>query len=539
MFEFFSWELFFSIFAALALFLYGIDNFSKEVQKALGENFRNLLSKLTQFPVVGVFLGAIVTAIVQSSAATTVITVSLVNAGVLSFGQTLGIIIGSNIGTTITSQLVALNLTYVAPIFIVIGFVIDIFGRKYKFVGKPLFYFGLVFFSLNLLSVTVQPFVRDPFILDLFSNLSSPLLGVVVGFIFTVMMQSSSVTSGVIIVLAQSGLVTFAQGLPIILGANIGSTTTSLIASRKMDLFARRTAIAHTFFNVVGVLLILPFLIPFSDLVISFGGNEAQMIANAHVLFNVFTAIVFLIIINYWKKAIEFLVPGDEKEIVFKTKYLPNKIPEDTTLAFKLVESEMRNAIDITHDTFRAAVESLDTKDDLKKQNYLFSRVTKLVSLGDFINKKIQIFLFDISKRKLGDNSAQKLGIYVRSLSEIKRIQNLASDISNLNQLAIEKNANLARSYVVEFKEIYSLLDKNLEYLSKEYPNISKACFSKMQINDAILREKLTKAYHNQIKEISKESESTDQTFLELLSIIESAASRIRELRKMNEKRTN
>jgi len=535
MFEFFSWEIVFSIFAALALFLYGIDNFSKEVQKSLGENFRNLLAKLTQFPIVGVFLGAIVTAIVQSSAATTVITVSLVNAGVLSFGQTLGIIIGSNIGTTITSQLVALNLTYVAPIFIVIGFVIDIIGRKYKFVGKPLFYFGLVFFSLNLLSSSVQPFVSDPFILELFSNLSSPFLAVIVGFIFTVILQSSSVTSGIIIVLAQSGLISFAQGLPIILGANIGSTTTSLIASRKMDLFARRTAIAHTFFNIVGVLIMIPFLIPFSTFVISLGGNEAQMIANAHLLFNIITAIVFLVIINQWKRIIEIIVPGEEKEIVFKTKYLTNKTPSETNEAFVLIESEIRNSIEITLDTFRSSIEALDTKDNLNKQNYLFSRVTKLVSLGEFVNKKIQIALFDLSKRKLGEKSAQKLGVYVRALNEIKRIQNWASDISVLNQLAIEREANLARSYVIEFKEIYALLDKNLEHLSKEFPNINKKCFLEMQKNDAILREKITQAYQNQVKEISQVSESTDQTFLELLSIIESAASRIRELRKMIE----
>jgi len=535
MFEFFSWEIVFSIFAALALFLYGIDNFSKEVQKSLGENFRNLLAKLTQFPIVGVFLGAIVTAIVQSSAATTVITVSLVNAGVLSFGQTLGIIIGSNIGTTITSQLVALNLTYVAPIFIVIGFVIDIIGRKYKFVGKPLFYFGLVFFSLNLLSSSVQPFVSDPFILELFSNLSSPFLAVIVGFIFTVILQSSSVTSGIIIVLAQSGLISFAQGLPIILGANIGSTTTSLIASRKMDLFARRTAIAHTFFNIVGVLIMIPFLIPFSTFVISLGGNEAQMIANAHLLFNIITAIVFLVIINQWKRIIEIIVPGEEKEIVFKTKYLTNKTPSETNEAFVLIESEIRNSIEITLDTFRSSIEALDTKDNLNKQNYLFSRVTKLVSLGEFVNKKIQIALFDLSKRKLGEKSAQKLGVYVRALNEIKRIQNWASDISVLNQLAIEREANLARSYVIEFKEIYALLDKNLEHLSKEFPNINKKCFLEMQKNDAILREKITQAYQNQVKEISQVSESTDQTFLELLSIIESAASRTRELRKMIE----
>ncbi len=535
MFEFFSWEIFFSIFAALALFLYGIDNFSKEVQKSLGENFRNLLAKLTQFPIVGVFLGAIVTAIVQSSAATTVITVSLVNAGVLSFGQTLGIIIGSNIGTTVTSQLVALNLTYIAPIFIVLGFFIDIVGRKYKFIGKPLFYSGLVFFSLNLLSTSVQPFVKDPFVLELFSNLSSPFLAVIVGFIFTVILQSSAVTSGIIIVLAQSGLITFAQGLPIILGANIGSTTTSLIASRKMDLFARRTAIAHTFFNIAGVLIIIPFLIPFSGFIISLGGNEAQMIANAHLLFNIITAIIFLIIINQWKRIIEIIVPGDEKEIVFKTKYLTNKTPKETNEAFVLIESEIRNSIEITLDTFRSSIEALDTKDDINKQNYLFSRVTKLVSLGEFVNKKIQISLFDLSKRKLGEKSAQKLGVYVRALNEVKRIQNWASDVSTLNQLAIEKNANLARSYVIEFKEIYSLLDKNLEHLSKEFPSINKKCFLEMQKNDAILRERITQAYQNQVKEISQVSESTDQTFLELLSIIESAASRTRELRKMLE----
>lgn len=535
MFEVLSIELILSIFSALALFLYGIDHFSKEIQKALGENFRHILSKITAVPLIGAIFGAIVTAVVQSSAATTVITVSLVNAGIISFGQSLGIIIGSNIGTTVTSQLVALNLTAFAPVFIVLGFGIDIFAKKYKFIGKPIFYFGLVFFSLNLLSSSVRPFVQEPEIISLFAELSFIPLAVMVGFIFTVLLQSSSVTSGVIIVLAQSGLISLAQGLPILLGANIGSTTTAIIASRNMDLFAKRTAIAHMFFNIVGVLLIIPFIMPFSEIVISLGGTDAQQIANAHLLFNVFTAIIFLIIIKHWKKAIEIIVPGDEKEIIFKTKFLTQTNPEKTSEAFGLIENEIRNSLEINLESFRTAITSIDISNEEAKNNYYFSKVAKLVSLNEFITKKIQIALFDLSKRKLGEKDAEKLGVYVRALNEIKRIQNWANDVNTISQLSQEKKANIQKSYVLELKEIYSYLDKNIQTISKEFPKINKKSIEEMRKNDAIMRQKLTLAYKNQLVEIAKESESTDGTFLELLSIIESAATRTRELRKMIE----
>ncbi|MCG7844613.1 MAG: Na/Pi symporter, partial [Methanomassiliicoccales archaeon] len=191
-----SWELLFAIVPGLILFLYGIENFSKEIINAVGDRFRETLGKLTKNRWRGAAFGAALTAMVQSSAATTVIAVSLVNAGSIAFSQSLGVIIGANIGTTITAQMVALKLTSFGPIFILAGFVFGLVGGRYKFVGKPLFYFGLVFFGLELVSQTLEPLTGDPQVISLISNLDNFLIALLVGVLFTTAVQSSSVTSG-------------------------------------------------------------------------------------------------------------------------------------------------------------------------------------------------------------------------------------------------------------------------------------------------------------------------------------------------------
>jgi len=235
-----GWELIFSVFPGVILFLFGIENFSKEILAVARGRFAAILGELTTNRYKGLLLGAGITALVQSSAATTVIAINLVNTGTISFTQSLGIIIGSNIGTTIVSQLVAYQLTSFGPVFIIAGFLIGIIGGRYKFLGKPIFYFGLVFFGLYLVSRGIEPFKGDPLVLSILGGIAFLPLAILVGFLVTTAFQSSAVTTGLVVILAQEGMITMPEAVPFLLGANIGSTTTGLFASRGLDLFARR-----------------------------------------------------------------------------------------------------------------------------------------------------------------------------------------------------------------------------------------------------------------------------------------------------------
>jgi phosphate:Na+ symporter len=284
-----------AILPGIILFLYGIEHFSSEILKVSGESFRNLIKKLTKTPSRGLLSGALSTAVIQSSTATTIIALGLVNAGVLSFSNSLGVIFGANIGTAITAHLIAFKITFFAPFLIILGFIISLIGGKYKFLGKPVFYFGLVFFSLNLISTSLV-FLQDaPEILMLFDYLSNVFIAIGVGILLTILFQSSSVTTGLAIVFTLNGIIGFEHALPIVLGSNVGTTATSLIASRTMDLFSRRAAMAHFLFNVLGLLLILPFLSSFIDVMNYIGGDPALKVANAHLIFNLCAGIFFIL----------------------------------------------------------------------------------------------------------------------------------------------------------------------------------------------------------------------------------------------------
>lgn len=250
---------------AIILFVFGLENFSKEIEKITGDHFRKSLSRATKIPVLGVLIGAFVTAVIQSSSATSVITISLVNAGVLSFENSVGIIFGSNIGTTITAQLVAFKLTAFAPLFIIFGFILSLTRSRYSIFGKTIFYFGFVFFSLNLISSSLQPLQNNKILIDVLTKQHNLLYAILFGCLFTSIVQSSSVTTGLAIIFTQQGLLSLENAVPLIMGANIGTTATALIAMFNMDIAAKKTALSHFLFNVGGVLIFTPILFIFGD----------------------------------------------------------------------------------------------------------------------------------------------------------------------------------------------------------------------------------------------------------------------------------
>ncbi|CAA0079468.1 Uncharacterised protein [Halioglobus japonicus] len=293
---------------AVILFIFGLQNFSKEVETLAGEKFRKTLAKATNIPIVGLLIGAVVTAIIQSSSATSVIAIGLVNAGVLSFKNSIGIVFGSNIGTTVTAQLVAFKLTAFAPVLIVAGFFLSLLHSRYSIFGKSIFYFGFVFFSLNLISSSLQPLQNDPVLIGYLIQPQNPLYAILLGCIFTALVQSSSVTTGLAIIFTQQGLMGVENAIPLIMGANIGTSATALIAIFNMDIAAKKTALSHLLFNIGGVLVFLPLFLLFGDHVNRLGTSPAIVLANFHMAFNVLTGLLFIMFINPFARFIDLLL---------------------------------------------------------------------------------------------------------------------------------------------------------------------------------------------------------------------------------------
>ena len=524
------WEIAFAVVPGLILFFYGIENFSREILAVAKGSFAAILGRVTERPILAAILGAVVTALVQSSAATVIITVSLVNAGTLSFVQSLGIIIGASVGTTMTAQLVAFKMTAFGQVLIPIGFLVGIFGRRYRFLGKPLFYFGLVFFSLNLISTALVPFQNDPEIIGLITRFSALPLAILIGFLVTTMVQSSAVTTGLAVVLAQQGLLTLPQAIPLILGAHIGSTTMALIASARMNLYSRRAAVAHFTLNLGGVLLILPFIDPFTELIMTIGGTEAQMVANAHLISNLITATVFLILIRQLGQFVTWLVPGSEPEILMRTHYLEDGIPDDTHHGFELIRKELGYAHGVTLDLFRAVMTYLATSDDADYQ-----RVERLKDLNSHLDGKIGQALREISRRQLADQEATEVVFLVRMSHEIGRLGYLGADLGKFFRKASE-NGNGAFAVLAEKTEsVYRILDANIVGLGRHFPVIDDATVAELRARDVELQLAINWHYREQLICLREKGDRGDSRYLDALSIIEAANAKVRDLRKLAE----
>ena len=287
-------DLFIAVFATVILFLYGLHSFSREVQLLGKERLNEVLGRLTRNRFSGFLLGAFFTAIVQSSSAVTSLAIVLVDAGVISFANSLAVLIGANVGTTVTAWLVSFKLTGIGPIFIILGALFTVIPGPLRVAGKSVFYFGLIFFALDLISESLDPIKKDPLLMEWLAATSSPLIGAVIGAILTALVQSSSVVTGLSILLVQQGAIDVTGAIAIIIGANAGTTVTGLIASIAMKPSAKRTAVINLLINFSGVLLFLPFAPQLAAYVQELTEDFGIAVAIAHLIFNVGIAVLSL-----------------------------------------------------------------------------------------------------------------------------------------------------------------------------------------------------------------------------------------------------
>jgi phosphate:Na+ symporter len=303
--------------AAVMLFLHSLQSFSREVRVLGRDKLRGWLTAATRNRFTGFALGAIATALVQSSSAVSALTVSFVNSGLFTFPGSLAVMLGANVGTTITAWLVSFKLTGLGAFAIILGTLLSAIPGHARVVAKSVFYFGLIFLSLDLISSALAPFRDDPWLIDLLADAQVPWVGVLAGLVATLAVQSSSVTTGLVILLVQQGVLVPQGAVAIVIGANIGTCATGLIASIPMDRFARRAASANLMFNVVGTILIFPFITPFATFIIGKFETPALAVAMAHLIFNLAITAVFLPFLGPLGR---FLTPGNQQQMDFTRK---------------------------------------------------------------------------------------------------------------------------------------------------------------------------------------------------------------------------
>jgi len=298
--------------AAVVLFLYGLQGFSREVQSIGGARLQAWLGRFTASRFRGFLAGALTTAVVQSSSATTSLTVALVDSGAITFWGSLGLILGANVGTTATAWLVSFKLTGIGPWCIVAGAIVGAMPFRLNVIGKALFYFGFIFFALDLIGSSLKPLHQHDIMFEVLALADVPWRGVLMGLVLTAIIQSSSVTTGLAIVLVQQGVLPAVAAIPIVIGANVGSTFTALLASMGLNTSARRAAWANFTFNALGVAAYFPFLEGFSWTMITWFQNPSMAVAWAHLLFNVSIGVVVLIILKIVEEPLRRRFPSLE-----------------------------------------------------------------------------------------------------------------------------------------------------------------------------------------------------------------------------------
>ena len=433
------------LFGGLSLFLYGMAKMSDGLKKAAGNQMRKILATLTKNRVVAMIVGAFVTMVIQSSSATTVMLVSFVQAQLMTYVQSIGIILGANIGTTITAQLVAFKLTDYALLMITVGFVLTVFSKKesIKHIGEAILGFGILFFGMKLMSDAMKPLREfQPFI-DLMKGLENPLLGILIGAAFTALVQSSSAFTGIVIVLAQQGLLTLEAGIPMILGANIGTCVTAGLASIGTIREAKRVALAHVLFNIGGVMIFVWLIPPLAELVRSLSSvsdlsgmeklaaETPRQIANAHTIFNVSVGLIFLPFTTLLAKQVYRILPEVEqvKGIDPATWHLDDSQISHPAFAIELAQTEISRMSKIIARMLRAIIHPFTTDDPGKDEIYPQLTIHEGIDMReekiDFLDEKVVDYLVKIGRQELSN----------QQMSEVYAMISIANDLENIGDI--------------------------------------------------------------------------------------------------------
>jgi len=439
-----------TLFGGLALFLFGMEQMSSSLKAVAGNRMRNILSSLTTNRFMGAITGAFVTAVIQSSSVTTVLVVGFISAGLMTLSQSVGVIMGANIGTTITAQIVAFKVTKAAMLMIAVGFFMLFAGKheKVRQYGEMLMGLGLVFFGMSIMSEAMAPLRSYQPFLDLMMQMENPLLGIIVAALFTGLVQSSSATTGIVIVMASQGLITLPAGIALSFGANVGTCITALLAAIGKPREATRAASVHVFFNVAGVALWLMFIPQLAELVMylspihnelsgvqKLAAETPRQIANAHTIFNIANTLIFIGFTTQIALLVEKLLPDlpePEKPERVKAQFLDSELIGTPSLALDRVRSEVQNMGQRVEKMFDLIMPALlsGNRNDLNKIRNMDDDV-------DSLYEQIIEYLGKISQQPMNEKQTQE---FLSLMEAISNLENIGDTIeTNLVGLGLER----------------------------------------------------------------------------------------------------
>lgn len=456
-----GFNLIVNLFAGLAIFLYGMNVMSDALQKTAGDKMKNLLEILTRNNVLAVLVGTLITAIIQSSSGTTVMVVGLVNAGIMKLSQAVGVIMGANIGTTMTAQLIAFKLTDIVPFALIIGVVLIFFGKKktHKQIGEFVLGFGLLFMGMGYMSDAMKPLREIPQFTQLMVDLQhNPVLGVFVGFLLTAIVQSSSATIGILQALASQGLISIEAALPILFGDNIGTCITAILASIGANLTAKRAALIHLTFNIIGTIIFLIILQPVSYIIKLISLDPVRQIANAHTLFNVTNTIIQLPFASLLVAFVTRILPGKVEDDPTKLVYLDERILETPSVAVVQIIKEIIRMGDMARANTKKAIDAILNNDEkLIQEVYADEKVINT------LERKITEYLLAVSHKAISPEQSKRVAALFNTVHDVERIGDHAENLVELAQFKIDNKIVFSNTAVKELKEIFSIVDKALE----------------------------------------------------------------------------
>lgn len=453
----------------LGLFLFGMQLMSQSIEKVAGAKLRHILEIFTTNRFMGMIVGIVFTGIIQSSSACTAMVVSFVNAGLMNLSQAAGVIFGANIGTTITSQLVSFNLSEVAPVILLTGVLVAMFSGKQniKQIAEIIIGFGILFLGLQTMSGAMAGMRDEPRIVNMLASLTNPFLATLMGMVLTSVIQSSSVTVSIVLLMANQGLLGLPICLYIILGCNIGACTTALLASLSGKKDAKRAALIHFWFNVIGTVIIYIVLMLGMDTVIrliqSISADNGRFVANAHTIIKIFQVIVLFPFSGLIVKLSCLCVPGEDKKISYREsyqlKYIGEKVVFNPATAVVEVVKELERMAALANENLNRAMNALITLDEDD-----ITEVYEVEKNINFLNHAITDYLVKINQSTLPIEDLKSIGALFHVVNDIERIGDHAENVADAAKQRKEEGISISKEAQRELGEMLDMVNTIIQY---------------------------------------------------------------------------
>lgn len=447
------------VLGGLGLFLYGMTMMSAGLQKAAGNELKKIIEVLTTNIYMGVLVGTLVAMLIQSSGATTVMVIGFVNAGIMTLTQAAGVIMGANIGTTITGQLIAFNLTEYAPLAVVIGVAFYLFSstKRIRDIAEVIIGVGILFVGMDMMGNGLTMLAELPSFVQFMTTLDNPALGMLAGFMLTTIVQSSSASVGLLQALGAEGLININLAFPILFGENIGKTTTALLSSIGANKKAKKTAVINLIFNVVGTVIFMTILNnPIKNLVLAISpANISRQIANAHSLFNIISVLIQLPLVGLIIRLTNWLIPGEDEDEKTATIYLDKRIFETPSIALGQAHKEILRMSDLVLKNLEQVKQALTNKD--------ISVTKEIIEREDLINQldqEITNYLMQLSNQTLSDLQQTEINKYLYTVNDFERIGDHVDNLEEMTRYMVENDISFTDPAV---KDLIGLFDKCIE----------------------------------------------------------------------------